>query len=193
MTSGVSNFAHVMVVDPIDGTRSFAAGDPQWAVSIALVTNGRPVAGVVHAPALGMSYAAARGRGARLNGAAITTSPRGLLNGARLAAPAGFIRPLLHLHPMNLVPKISSLACRFAAVASGDIDCAIASPNAHDWDIAGVDIILQEAGGRIETADGLPIAYNRRQPHHPTLYAAGSEPLQAALVAAGRKTLGSGA
>lgn len=186
------DFSHVMVVDPIDGTRGFAAGDPHWAVSIALVVEGRPIAGVVHAPALHMTYAAAAGHGARLNGAAISVSGRGLLDGARLAAPAGFVKPLLYSHPMALLPKIPSLACRFAAVASGEIDCAIASPSAHDWDLAGVDIILHEAGGRLSAADGLDVVYNRRQPRHPTLYAAGPA-LHAALVAAGRKSLGSGA
>ena len=60
----------LLVVDPIDGTRAFVAGDPRWAVSAALVVDGRPVAGVVHAPALGETYAAARGGGATLNGGA---------------------------------------------------------------------------------------------------------------------------
>ena len=44
--------ASLLVVDPIDGTRAFLAGDPRWTVSIALVLDGRPIAGVVHAPAL---------------------------------------------------------------------------------------------------------------------------------------------
>ena len=186
------DFQHVMVVDPIDGTRSFAGGDPQWAVSIALVTDGRPVVGVVHAPAMQMTYEAAVGGGARRNGSPIRVSPRGLIAGARLSAPAGFIKPLAQSHSVDLVPKIPSLACRFAAVAAGDIDCAIASPNAHDWDVAGVDLILHEAGGLLSAADGLPLIYNRRNPRHPTLYGAGPL-LQGPLVAAGRRTLGSGA
>ncbi len=185
-------YKHVMVVDPIDGTRSFAGGDPQWAVSIALVTDGRPVVGVVHAPALGMTYEAYSGGGARRNGSPIRVSRRGVFAGARLSAPAGFIKPLAQTHAVDLVPKISSLACRFAAVAAGDIDCAISSPNAHDWDLAGVDLILLEAGGLLSAADGLPRVYNRRNPRHPTLYGAGPG-LHAALIVAGRRTLGSGA
>ena len=59
----------LLVVDPIDGTRAFVAGDPRWAVSAALVVDGRPVAGVVHAPALEETYAAARGAGATLTAA----------------------------------------------------------------------------------------------------------------------------
>ena len=186
------DYDHVIVVDPIDGTRSFAAGDPQWAVSIALVSEGRPVVGVVYAPALGMKYEASIGGGARRNGWPIRVASRGLLREARLAAPAGFIKPLAQIYPVDLVPKIPSLACRFAAVAAGDIDCAVSSPNAHDWDLAGIDIILHEAGGMLSAADGLPRVYNRRNPRHPTLYGSGKG-LHAALLAAGRRSLGSGA
>lgn len=188
---GRLDYVHVLVVDPIDGTRSFAAGDPHWAVSIALVTEGRPVVGVVHAPALGMTFEAASGGGARRNGTPIRASRRGLLAGARLAAPAGFVKPLAQAVSVEIVPKIPSLACRFAAAAAGDIDGAIASPNAHDWDMAGVDLIFHEAGGFLSGANGLPLVYNRRNPRHPALYGAGPL-LHAALVAAGRRTLGHG-
>jgi myo-inositol-1(or 4)-monophosphatase len=185
------DFSHVMVVDPIDGTRGFAAGDPQWTVSIALVRDGRPVVGVVHAPALGLTFEAVAGGGARLNGTPIEVSVGLKLEGARLAAPAGFVAPLMRQHAFDLVPKIPSLAYRFVRVAAGALDAAIASPDAHDWDIAGADLILQEAGGLLSAADGLLPVYNRRMPRHPTLYAASVE-LQPVLVAAGRRSLGSG-
>ena len=182
---------HVLVVDPIDGTRSFAAGDPHWAVSVALVSHGRPVAGVVHAPALDRSFEAALGSGARLNGAPTAATPRADLAGARLSAPPGFIRPLARAVPVALVPRIPSLACRFAAVAAGELDAAVASPNAHDWDLAGVDIVLAEAGAALTAGDGRPVRYNERVPRHGTLYAAGPN-LHGALVAAGLRTLGVG-
>ena len=66
----------LIVVDPIDGTRAFVIGDPRWAVSVALVVDERPVAGVVHAPALDETYAAARGEGATFNGATLITHRR---------------------------------------------------------------------------------------------------------------------
>ncbi len=186
------DFHHVMVVDPIDGTRSFCAGDPEWAVSVALVTDGRPVAGVVYAPALDRTWEATVGGGARVNGAPVAVSGASNLDGATMSAPAGFIKPFANVNAVELVPKIGSLACRFARVADGAIDTAVASPNAHDWDIAAVDLILHEAGGLLTAADGLTRAYNRRVPRHPTLYGAGSR-LHPALVLAGRRTLGSGA
>ncbi len=79
-----------LVVDPIDGTRAFMSGDPIWAVSIALVERGEPIAGVVHAPALGETFAASKGRGATLNGAPIRAANLSTLQGARVAGP----RPL---------------------------------------------------------------------------------------------------
>ncbi len=182
---------HVLVVDPIDGTRSFAAGDPHWAVSVALVSHGRPVAGVVYAPALDRTYEAALGSGARLNGRPTAASDRAELSGASLSAPAGFIKPLARAVPVALVARIPSLACRFAAVAGGGLDAAIASPDSHDWDLAGIDIVLHEAGATITAGDGRPLHYNQRVPRHRTLYAAGSN-LHAALVAAGLRTLGAG-
>ena len=67
----------VFIVDPIDGTRAFLAGQKAWALSLAVVEAGRPVAAVVHLPALGHTYAAAAGGGARLNGAPIAAPAPG--------------------------------------------------------------------------------------------------------------------
>ncbi len=79
----------IFIVDPIDGTIAFARGDERWAVSIALIEEGRPVVGVVHAPALEQTFVAAAGQGARLNDRVITTSPRKSLEGANIVAPRG--------------------------------------------------------------------------------------------------------
>jgi myo-inositol-1(or 4)-monophosphatase len=123
------NSARVLIVDPIDGTRAFLAGDPRWAVSIALVEAGRPVAGVVHAPALSETYAASRGGGATLNGVAIRVSARDSLAGARIAGPKPMMQSIERSigTPLILEPKIPSLAYRMALVASGVLDLALAS------------------------------------------------------------------
>jgi myo-inositol-1(or 4)-monophosphatase len=164
----------VLVVDPIDGTRAFIDGDPRWAVSVALVFKGRPVAGVVHAPALDETYAAAARGGASLNGDAIVVSTRERLEGARIGGPRAMVEALDRSARLSLAlePKIPSLAYRIALVAKGAIDLAIASENAHDWDIAAADLILAEAGGTLVDARGEPIAYNREETRHPALFAA---------------------
>ena len=83
--------ASLLVLDPIDGTRAFMRGDPCWTVAIALVEDGRPIAGVVHAPALGETYAAALERGATLNGAPILAAPLAALDGAVVAGPRALV------------------------------------------------------------------------------------------------------
>jgi myo-inositol-1(or 4)-monophosphatase len=164
----------VLVVDPIDGTRGFMRGHGAWAIAIALVEQGRPLIGVVHAPALGETYVGVRGAGARLNDTAIEVSKLAALGAtSRVAAPV-FLAERLREAGLQfaLQPKIPSLALRFANVASGALDAGFASENAHDWDIAAADLILHEAGGRLASLDGRAIVYNRRDTRHGLLTAA---------------------
>ena len=163
----------LVVVDPIDGTQAFTRGDERWCVSIALVESGRPVAGVVHAPALGRTFVAARGKGAFLNGAPIAVSARVTLDGARIVAPsaiAGFLQR--SPYKFDLAPRTPSLALRLADIAYGHRDIAIASADSRDWDIAAADIILTEAGGVLSELEGAPLTYNRRELKRDVLVAA---------------------
>ncbi len=146
----------VLVVDPIDGTRGFMRGHGAWAIAIALVEQGRPLIGVVHAPALGETYVAVRGAGARLNDKAIAVSKLVALGAsARVAAPVLLAERLRETGlQFALQPKFPSLALRFANVASGALDAGFASENAHDWDIAAADLLLHEAGGAWQVLTG---------------------------------------
>lgn len=175
----------VLIVDPIDGTRGFMNGDDRFAVCAALVEDGVPVAGVVHLPARGETYSAARGAGAFLNGAAITVSPRRRLAGARLSGP----QPMLDIVRgagalVEMVPRAPSLAYRIVSVADGQLDATLASARSHDWDLAAADLILQEAGGSLTDLGGTAPLYNRPEPRHGELLAAPvalREPLLASL------------
>jgi myo-inositol-1(or 4)-monophosphatase len=164
----------VLVVDPIDGTRSFMKGQGAWAIAIALVKHGRPLIGVVHAPVLGETYVAVRGEGARLNDTAIEVSKLvALCARAKVAAPVFLAERLREAGlKFELQPKIPSLALRIANVASGALDAGFASENARDWDIAAADLILHEAGGRLASLDGCAIVYNRGDTRHGLLTAA---------------------
>jgi myo-inositol-1(or 4)-monophosphatase len=181
----------VLVVDPIDGTRGFLNGHRTWAVSIALVHDGRPLIGVIHAPALAETYVATHRGGARLNGGVMEVSRLGALQeGAKVAAPASFAADLRRCGlQFDLQPRIPSLAMRIAMVASGALDAGFASENAHDWDIAAADLILQEAGGRLASLDGRAIVYNRRDTRHGVLTAA-PERIHAEVNAAARRVKG---
>jgi myo-inositol-1(or 4)-monophosphatase len=166
--------SELLIVDPIDGTRAFVSGDDRWTVSIAFAVEGRIVAGVVHAPVLGQTYAASLGGGATLNGAPIRSSARAGLAGARIGGPRRLVAALAGAARVELVeePKIPSLAYRLARVAAGSLDGALASADAHDWDVAGADILLSESGAGLCDADGRPLGYNRRETRHGPLAAA---------------------
>ena len=166
-------FQDVLIVDPIDGTRGFITGDPRWTVCVALVRNGRPVAGVVHAPATGETFSATQGGGAWLNGRRLAVSTQAVVAGAKMAGPRGLLEAAgADISSVTWQPKIPSLAYRMALVASGAIDAAFASANAHDWDIAAVDLIVREAGGVFAGLDGAPPIYNLARPVHAALVAA---------------------
>ncbi|MCO5092316.1 3'(2'),5'-bisphosphate nucleotidase CysQ [Bosea sp. (in: a-proteobacteria)] len=174
----------VWVVDPIDGTRAFMQGSPDWAVCVALLDQGSPVLGIVHAPACGATYRALLGGGATLNGAAIRTSAAQSLTGARIAGPRPMLEALAQFESFQAVGRIPSLALRLTRIAEGTIDAGLISPDARDWDLAAADLVLSEAGGRLTDGEGRPVAYNRDVPVH-GLLAASTEslalPLQAAV------------
>jgi myo-inositol-1(or 4)-monophosphatase len=180
----------LLVVDPIDGTRGYVAGDPRWTVSIALVVDHRPIAGVVHAPALRETFAASLGAGATLNGAPIRATTRGALEGAKIAGPRPLVAEVARATASTFMvePKIPSLAYRLAQVASGGLDAAFASVDAHDWDIAGADIVLSESGALLTEADGVQLQYNSRAIRRGVLVAAPPQ-LQAELTSGLRRAL----
>jgi myo-inositol-1(or 4)-monophosphatase len=164
----------VWVVDPIDGTRGYIAGRPDWSVAVALVEDGRPIIGVVFAPVTDELFVATAGEGATLNGVPIAVTRGDRLDGVRIAAPKPLADKLARAHPdIVLVPKIHSLALRMARVAQGDVDIALASGNSHDWDLAAADLLVHEAGGVMTTFTGQSLTYNRPVPVHPALVAAG--------------------
>lgn len=164
----------VWIVDPIDGTRAFSTGNPDWSVSVGLVADGRPIAGLVYAPAHGQFYEALAGEGARRDGAPIRVSDRSGLEGARVAGPKPIVDRIDRAlgEPMLRCPKVSSLALRLARVADGTIDVGLVGGQAHDWDLAGADLILHEAGGAMTDASGASPTYNRPEPIHRELVAA---------------------
>jgi myo-inositol-1(or 4)-monophosphatase len=162
------------IVDPIDGTRAYVSGLIDWAVSVALVENGRPVAAAVFSPMDDGFYLALAGEGATRDGAPITASTGDGLKGARVAGPQRRIDRLAKSEPKIIAePKVHSLALRIARVATGRLDVAFAGPDSHDWDLAAADLLVHEAGGVLTTFDGQPLTYNRAEARHGALVAAG--------------------
>jgi myo-inositol-1(or 4)-monophosphatase len=162
----------LIVVDPIDGTRAFVVGDPRWAVSVAIIVDGRPIAGVVHAPALDETYAAAHGYGARINGAPLAAAAGWPPRAA--AGPKAIIQAMAEIlgSPVETTPRVPSLAYRLCLAARGAVDFALAAEDSHDWDIAAADLLLEEAGARLTDASGEPLLYNARHVRRGALFAA---------------------
>jgi myo-inositol-1(or 4)-monophosphatase len=165
----------VWVVDPIDGTRAYIEGRPDWSIAAALVEEGRPVIAALFAPVENEMFLAVSGQGATLNGNRITASAANL-ESTRIAGPSGLLQRLQTTDPKFIFsPKIHSLALRFARVAQGAIDAALASGNSHDWDLAAADLLVHEAGGVLTTFTGQSLIYNRANPVHAPLIAAGRD------------------
>ncbi|PRD41793.1 3'(2'),5'-bisphosphate nucleotidase CysQ [Phyllobacterium phragmitis] len=162
------------VVDPIDGTRAFIAGKDVWCVSIGIVENDRPLAGVLDCPARGEVVEASLGTGARQNGRDIKVVDLASQDRLKIA----MARSALALLPEDFrsrvepYPYVPSLAYRIAMVARGEIAGTFVRPNSHDWDLAAADLILAEAGGEVVTADAERLRYGGPTHKHGTLVAA---------------------
>ncbi|MEL6168783.1 MAG: 3'(2'),5'-bisphosphate nucleotidase CysQ [Pseudomonadota bacterium] len=175
--------AHVFVVDPIDGTRAFVAGERTWAVSLAVVEMGKPVVGVVHLPARARTYTAVLGGGASLNGTAMTAAPSPV-GPARLLASRPALDP--QYWPGGL-PDISrhfrpSLAYRLALVGEGRFDAMATFRPSWEWDLAAGALIAAEAGARVTDGTGGSLGFNNPHPQVAGIMAATPE-FHATLVA----------
>jgi len=166
----------VWIVDPIDGTRAYLAGLPDWAVSAALVETGRPIAACLYAPVTEEFFVASAHNGATRNGAAMAATPGASLADTRIAGPKGFLERFATLAPpFTVVPRMPSLALRLARVAQGVIDVAIAGVDSHDWDLAAADLLVHEAGGLLTSSAGRAVIYNQPVPRHGMLVATGRD------------------
>jgi histidinol-phosphatase len=161
---GAGGGGRVWVIDPIDGTKNFAARIQVWATLIALVADGEPVVGVASAPALGERYAAARGGGATLNGHPIHVSAVQALSDALLSSTSinSFVgstweRPFIELTADVYRTRGFGDFWGHALVARGSAD-AMVEVALRTWDWAAVKVIVEEAGGRVTQIDGSPVA-----------------------------------
>lgn len=150
----------IWLVDPVDGTRDFIRGRPGWAVSVALISGGRPLMGFLAAPARGEFWSAVAGRGALLNGEPIAASTRTEFSGARVPVDS------LPKDDRDLVAveKPNSIALRVAMVADARADLVATLRWGWEWDIAAATLIAREAGAATTDAFGKPLAYNKRDP-----------------------------
>jgi len=140
------------IVDPIDGTRNYSRGIPVWATLIALEEDGVVQLGVVSAPALGRRWWAERGAGAFVNGDPIQVSRVGRVEDAVLSF--ALERPLPAVAHRCWHPRAYGDFWAHMLVAEGAVDGAIDAVGVKVWDLAALQPIVEEAGGRFSDQDG---------------------------------------
>ncbi len=173
----------LFVVDPIDGTTAYLHGTPWYSISVAVVEDGQPVAGVVCAPALDEVYCAEIGGKPLLNGKPIHVSDRRDLYGCAMLADARAMAAAAW--PAMDVARRNSIALRLCLVASGAFDGMASVSHLHEWDMAAGHLIARLAGATVSDCHGREIAYNRAIPRSRGLIAA--NPVLHSLI---RDTLG---
>jgi len=160
------------LVDPLDGTKEFVRGKGEFTVNIALVRHGAPIAGVVHAPALGRLYAGAEGQGAELvevtgskpamrRAIAVREASRDALvaiasKSHRLPQTDAFLDRL----PLAESRAVGS-SLKFCVIAEGGADIYPRFGETMEWDTAAGQAVLTAAGGQVLAWDGSPFAYGK--------------------------------
>lgn len=150
----------IWLVDPIDGTRDFIRGRTGWAVSVALISEGRPLIGMLAAPAREEEWIGVSGQGSWRNGERLRASRRTEFAGARV--PADSLPK--EDRDLTMVAKPNSIALRAAMVAADEADLLATLRWGFEWDIAAAALIAREAGAAISDAFGHPLNYNKRDP-----------------------------
>jgi myo-inositol-1(or 4)-monophosphatase len=155
----------VWIVDPIDGTQSYVDRRPEFAISVALVERGIPVAGVVYNPMTDEAYHAVYGGGAFLGDRRIRVreavgrrptllASRSDLRTGRIPAPGAGWR----------VRGLGSTAYKMCRVADGTAQAYVTGAPRFEWDVCAAALILEEAGGEARQYDGSALRFNRSDP-----------------------------
>ena len=153
------------VVDPLDGTKEFIMGIPEFSVSVALVQSGQPVLGVIFNPVTDELYSGLRGHGVTLNGTPINVSERKELAGAQVDASRSEIKrgEFAPFEQRMNVQIMGSIAYKLARVAAGQADATWSRGPKNEWDICAGVLLVQEAGGVCVELDNTPFTFNRPQ------------------------------
>ncbi len=159
--------SHIWVVDPLDGTREFVQGIPEFCVSIGLVEDGHPVAGGIYNPATDETFLGSVDTGVMYNGKPAQPSQRKTLDGAvvlasRSEVKRGEWKPFEH-DKFTICP-MGSVAYKLALVAAGLADVTFTLTPKHEWDVVAGAALVESAGGFVSTLEKTSLIANRRDP-----------------------------
>lgn len=170
--------SRVWIVDPIDGTREFVAGIPEWCVSVGLVEEGRAVAGGVLNPQTGQTIVGALETGVTLGGRPVSVKHPATLAGARILASRSEVRrgewDRFQDADFETVP-CGSVAYKLALVAAGLADATWTLVPKSEWDVAAGVALVSAAGGCCVHTDGSVPRFNKPSPRLPDLIAGSRE------------------
>ncbi|OGP10461.1 MAG: hypothetical protein A2048_01485 [Deltaproteobacteria bacterium GWA2_45_12] len=156
----------VWIVDPLDGTKEFIGGVPEFAVSIALVENARPVVGVVYNPATSELFYASKKGGAFFGEKRIHVSDEKDFKKSRILASRSELGRgewKKHEGRFQIVPS-GGMAFKMVQVACARADASFSLQPKTEWDFAAGLLIVEEAGGVVSQIDGSRFVFNKKDP-----------------------------
>ncbi|HET9408080.1 MAG TPA: 3'(2'),5'-bisphosphate nucleotidase CysQ [Candidatus Sulfotelmatobacter sp.] len=157
----------VWVVDPLDGTREFVMGLPEFCVSIGFVENGKPVAGGIYNPATKETFLGAVDAGVLYNGKPAQASHRAKLEGARVLASRSEVKrgewKEFASAPFK-VEAMGSVAYKLALVSAGLADVTFTLTPKNEWDVVAGAALVKSAGGFVSTLKKTDLRANRQDP-----------------------------
>jgi myo-inositol-1(or 4)-monophosphatase len=152
----------VWIIDPIDGTKYFMRGVPQYAISVALVESHQPVVAAVYNPATDELFSAVRGMGAWLNGQPIHVTPARDGRPLILVNPPALERGVFRaIEAAAECRPMGSIAYTLALVSAGRADATLNLDGLNEWDVAGGVLLIEEAGGTVMDRNGSPLSFNQ--------------------------------
>lgn len=154
------------VVDPLDGTKEFVMGIPEFSVSVALVEKGQPTLAVVYNPPKDELFYASHGGGAYCNGVPTKVSETATLaeayvDASRSERKRGEFEPFEQLVTLQ---TLGSIAYKLARVGAGMADATWSRGPKHEWDICAGVLIIEEAGGIVVDLDEQHMKFNKSFP-----------------------------
>jgi myo-inositol-1(or 4)-monophosphatase len=165
----------VWIVDPLDGTKEFVSGIPEWCVSIALAEAGEAVAGGILIPTRDLKIVGAVESGVTVNGEPTRVRERDSLDGIEVLASRSEVKrgewERFSSAPFEIRP-MGSVAAKMALVAAGLSDVTWTLVPKHEWDVAGGTALVRAAGGDVWRLDGSAPRFNRPKPKLDGLFAA---------------------
>lgn len=157
---------HVWVVDPLDGTREFVAGIPEFCVSVAMVEDGEPVCGGIFNPATDELFLGSLETGVTLKGKQVNPSPRASLNGALVLASRSEVKRG-EWKPFEStgfkIQNMGSVAYKLARVSAGLADATFTLVPKNEWDVAAGAALVLSGGGFLSTLENGPLRCNNRK------------------------------